>query len=64
VRARQNLALVLGLQGRFDEAEAMARADLPPAEAAENVGLLRQMLAEHGERNRTAGPARLPRGRS
>ncbi|HWM83847.1 MAG TPA: tetratricopeptide repeat protein [Pseudolabrys sp.] len=56
VRARQNLALVLGLQGRFGEAEAMARADLPPEEAAENVALLRQMLAEHSERSRAAAP--------
>lgn len=45
-RARQNLALVVGLQGRFDEAEAIARADLPPDEAAANVAFLRQMLAQ------------------
>ena len=29
-RVRQNLALVVGLQGRFPEAETIARADLPP----------------------------------
>ena len=40
-----NLALVVGLQGRFAEAEAIARADLPPDEAAANVAYLRQMLA-------------------
>ena len=28
-RVRQNLALVVGLQGRFSEAEGIARADLP-----------------------------------
>jgi Flp pilus assembly protein TadD len=44
-RIRQNLALVVGLQGRFKEAEEIARADLPPAEAAENVAYLKQMLA-------------------
>ena len=33
-RVRQNLALVVGLQGRFQEAETIARADLPPDEAA------------------------------
>ena len=44
-RIRQNLALVIGLQGRFKEAEEMARADLPPLEAAENVAYLKQMLA-------------------
>ena len=45
-RARQNLALVVGLRGRFEEAEQIARADLPPEEAAANVAYLRKMLAE------------------
>jgi Flp pilus assembly protein TadD len=45
-RARQNLALVVGLQGRFAEAEEIARADLPPDEAAANVTYLRQMLSQ------------------
>jgi Flp pilus assembly protein TadD len=44
-RVRQNLALVVGLQGRFAEAEQIASADLPPDEAAANVAYLRQMLA-------------------
>ena len=48
-RVRQNLALVVGLQGRFAEAEAIARADLPPDEAAANVAYLRQMLAHRSE---------------
>ena len=43
-RVRQNLALVVGLQGRFAEAEQIVRADLPPAEAAANVAYLKQML--------------------
>jgi len=43
-RVRQNLALVVGLQGRFAEAEQIARADLPPDEAAANVAYLKQML--------------------
>lgn len=46
VRVRQNLALVVGLQGRFPEAETIAKADLPADEAAANVAYLRQMLAE------------------
>jgi Flp pilus assembly protein TadD len=46
-RVRQNLALVVGLQGRFEEAEAIARADLPPNEAAANVAYLKQMLVHH-----------------
>jgi len=45
-RVRQNLALVVGLQGRFSEAEDIARADLPPDEAAANVAYLQQMLAQ------------------
>src|SRR5712692_6271069 len=45
-RVRQNLALVVGLQGRFSEAESIARADLPSDEAAANVTYLRQMLAQ------------------
>jgi Flp pilus assembly protein TadD len=44
-RVRQNLALVVGLQGRFAEAETIARADLPPDQAAANVAYLRDMLA-------------------
>lgn len=43
-RVRQNLALVIGLQGRFSEASDIAKADLPPDEAAANVAYLKQML--------------------
>jgi Flp pilus assembly protein TadD len=60
-RVRQNLALVVGLQGRFAEAEAIAQADLPPDEAAANVAYLRQMLAEQsGLRNQSAQPKQPP----
>src|SRR5437763_6030547 len=50
-RVRQNLALVVGLQGRFPEAETIARADLPAAEASANVAYLRQLLAQKGNAN-------------
>ena len=43
-RVRQNLALAIGLQGRFAEAEQIVRADLPADEAAANVAYLKQML--------------------
>jgi Flp pilus assembly protein TadD len=43
-RVRQNLALVVGLQGRFTEAESIVKADLPPEEAAANVAYLKEML--------------------
>jgi Flp pilus assembly protein TadD len=45
-KVRQNLALVVGLQGRFQEAEQIASKDLSPADAAANVAYLRQMLAK------------------
>jgi Flp pilus assembly protein TadD len=45
-RVRQNLALIVGLQGRFAEAESIARADLPPDEAASNAAYLKQMLSD------------------
>jgi Flp pilus assembly protein TadD len=48
-RVRQNLALVVGLQGRFAEAESIARSDLPPEIAAANVSYLRQMLAQQNQ---------------
>jgi Flp pilus assembly protein TadD len=44
-RVRQNLALVIGLQGRFAEAESIVKADLPADEAAANVAYLKQMLS-------------------
>src|ERR1700726_3540954 len=52
-RVRQNLALVVGLQGRFAEAESIAKADLPAEEAAANVLYLKQLL--HGKRNARGG---------
>jgi Flp pilus assembly protein TadD len=45
-RVRQNLALVIGLQGRFEEAEQLVVKDLPPAEAQANVAYLREMLSQ------------------
>jgi Flp pilus assembly protein TadD len=44
MRVRANYALVVGLQGRMNEAEAIMKADLPPDEAAANVAALKQML--------------------
>lgn len=46
-RVRQNLGLVVGLQGRFSEAETIVRADLPADEAAANVAYLKQMLSSN-----------------
>jgi Flp pilus assembly protein TadD len=58
-RVRQNLALVVGLQGRFAEAETIAKGDLPADEAAANVAYLREMLSRKDKDN-----SRPPGGRS
>jgi Flp pilus assembly protein TadD len=58
-RVRQNLALVLGLEGRFGEAEKLARADLSADEANANIAYLRQMVAQHHEKKRPTRTARI-----
>ena len=59
-RVRQNLGLVIGLQGRFAEAEDIVKKDLPPEEAAANVAYLKEMLRSGGKdkprSGRGAGP--------
>jgi Flp pilus assembly protein TadD len=60
-RVRQNLALVVGLQGRFDEAETIARSDLPADEAAGNVAYLKRMLAQPDDWKKIAKPAATPK---
>lgn len=45
-KIRQNLALVVGLQGRFDEASALAQEDLPPEQVQENMAYLQKMLSQ------------------
>jgi Flp pilus assembly protein TadD len=57
-RVRQNLGLVVGLQGRFAEAESIVKADLPPDEAAANVAYLKEMLSRKD--NPRAGAATIP----
>ena len=50
-RVRQNLALVVGLQGRFEEAEKIAAGELSAADAQANVTYLRQMLSQQNAWN-------------
>src|SRR6185312_10747399 len=57
-KVRQNLALVIGLQGRFAEAEKIVSADLPQAEAEANIAYLRDMLAQHSEWKKTGSAAK------
>ena len=45
-RVRQNLALVLALEGKFAEADDLEKHDLSPADAAANVAQIRQMIAQ------------------
>jgi Flp pilus assembly protein TadD len=59
-RVRQNLALVIGLQGRFAEAERIASADLPPPEAEANVRYLREMIAKQTAAKRPSRSLSLP----
>ena len=48
---RQNLALVVGLQGRFDEAEKIAGSELSPDQAQANITYLRSMLSQQNAWN-------------
>ncbi len=54
-KVRQNLALALGLQGRFDEARYMASHDLPPAQVEANMAYLRKMLGAGQTWDKLAG---------
>ena len=46
MRVRQNLALVLALQGKFAEAEEVSRRDLSNVEASANVAEIRRMISQ------------------
>jgi Flp pilus assembly protein TadD len=65
-RVRQNLGLVVGLQGRFAEAETIVRGDLPADEAAANVAYLKEMLSRKdgprigADAPRVGAPATIP----
>ncbi len=53
-RVRQNLALVVGLQGRFGEAEQIAMRELDPQQASANVAYLRSMLSQQNSWSKLA----------
>jgi Flp pilus assembly protein TadD len=46
-RVRQNLALVLALEGKFKEAEEASRRDMSPEQAEKNVQAIRNMIAQN-----------------
>lgn len=57
-KIRQNLALVLGLQGKFDESKAIASEEIGREGAAANASLLRQFVkSSQGAAKATQGPA-------
>ena len=56
MRIRQNLALVLSLEGKYAEAEAVSRRDLAPVDAAENVAAIKRMIAQSETWNNAAAP--------
>lgn len=43
---RQNLALIIGLQGRFDEARTLFAAELPPDQVEANMSYIRALLTQ------------------
>jgi Flp pilus assembly protein TadD len=56
LQERQNLALVLGLEGRMPEAEQILRRDVPPEQADADLAWLRARMAQAA--SKTAAPAR------
>jgi Flp pilus assembly protein TadD len=55
-RIRQNLALVLGLQGKFAEAEAVLKQDLSPEEASATLADLRSLAGQKGGKPAASPP--------
>lgn len=62
-RVRQNLALVLGLQGKFEDAEGVLARDLSPQEVAESLGAIRSMIAQEDSWARLRASDASPRRR-
>jgi len=60
-RVRQNLALVVGLQGRFEEAEQIARQELSQDQAQANVAYLRTMMAQQSAWNQLEKEDKAPK---
>ena len=61
MRVRQNLSLVLALEGKFPQAEEWSRRDLSPIDAAANVAAIRQMISQSNTwRDIAATPAGAP----
>jgi Flp pilus assembly protein TadD len=55
-KVRQNLALVLSLQGKFEEAERTTAGIQPTEEALSNVAYMREMMREQGGKKTSVSP--------
>jgi Flp pilus assembly protein TadD len=53
-QTRQNLALIVGLQGRFDEAKAIYAAELPPEQVDSNMAYVRALLTQQNRWDKIA----------
>ena len=61
---RQNLALVLALEGKFAEAEEISRQDMSAQAASANVAAIRQMIAQNDSwRDLQTGAVKPKRGK-
>ena len=56
-KVRQNLALVIGLQGRFEECEAIFAAELPPDQVEANMSYIRALLTQQNRWDLIKGAA-------
>lgn len=63
-RVRQNLALVVGLQGRFEEAQQIARQEMSPDQAEANMGYLRTMMAQQNAWSQLENEDKAPKKKS
>jgi Flp pilus assembly protein TadD len=55
MRVRQNLALVLALQGKYDEAQDVASRDLSREQSTENITYIREMMSRPAAPGKPAG---------
>jgi Flp pilus assembly protein TadD len=60
-KVKQNLALVVAMEGRVPEAESIARYGVPPAQGDANVAYLRNTLAQYKQRQGARTPPAAPR---
>jgi Flp pilus assembly protein TadD len=60
-KVKQNLALVLGMEGKMTEAEKVAAGNLPPEQAEARVAELRSTVAQQNAQHKQANPWKMLR---